>query len=194
MSRARTARGWAVAAVAALLGGAGVLAAVSLAADTTPASGAPEADCAKTETPVAELSRAELRDAIRCSLNAARDDRGLEPVAHSPKLQAAAQQHTVVMVRTDCLDHQCGDEPDLEARIRQAGYLRGAERWRYAENTGCAATVAAMTENWLDRRFHRKNILNARFDEIGFGVLHRAPETCGTDMATFAAVFGWRKR
>jgi uncharacterized protein YkwD len=189
-----TARGWTVAAVAALIAVAAALAVVAVGVDAASPGADDGSSCADAETLVAELTRNELRKAVRCTLNEARDGRDLERLARSPKLQKAGQRHARVMVRTDCLDHQCGDEPDLEARIRQAGYLRGARRWRYAESTGCGETPMAMTADWLDRRFHRKNIFNERFDEVGIGVLHRAPAKCGTDLATFVAVYGWRRQ
>jgi uncharacterized protein YkwD len=190
---ARTARGWIVAAAVAAVAIAAAIAPVALGVDDASSPAAEGAACATAETPVAELSRAGLRKALLCTLNEAREERDLGPLTHSPKLQEAAQKHTVVMVETDCLEHRCGREPDLEARIRRAGYLRGARRWRYAENTGCGGTAAAMTDNWLDRQFHRTNILSERFDEVGIGVLHMTPDLCGTDLATFTAVFGWRK-
>lgn len=193
MVGALTARGWTVAAIAALIAGVGALALVALGVDAASSPAAPGSACADAETPVAELERTELRKALLCTLNEARDDRDREPLERHRKLQEAGQKHARVMVRADCLDHQCGNEPDLEGRIRRTGYLRGARRWRYAENTGCGATAAAMTQDWLDRRFHRRNIRNERFDEVGIGVLHRTPDICGTDLATFAAVFAWRK-
>jgi uncharacterized protein YkwD len=193
MRGALTARGWPIVAIAAILAFAGVLAAAALGFDAAGPPPAAESSCVDADKPVAELERADLRKALLCTLNEARESRDLEPLERSPKLQEAGQKHVDAMVRADCLSHQCGDEPDLEARIRRTGYLRGAKRWRYAENTGCGATAEAMTDNWLDRNFHRRNIFEERFDELGIGVLHRTPEMCGTDLATFAAVFGWRK-
>jgi uncharacterized protein YkwD len=193
MRGALTARGWPIVATAATVALAGVLAAAALGFDAAGSQPAAESSCVDADKPVAELERADLRKALLCTLNEARESRDLEPLEPSPKLQEAGQKHAAAMVRADCLSHQCGDEPDLEARIRRTGYLRGAKRWRYAENTGCGATAEAMTDNWLDRNFHRRNIFEERFDELGIGVLHRTPEMCGTDLATFAAVFGWRK-
>jgi uncharacterized protein YkwD len=193
MRAARTTRGWIVVTAVAAVAIAAAIAPVAFGVDAASSPAAGGSACGTAETPVAALSRAELRKALLCTVNEAREERDLKALTPSPRLQEAAQKHTAVMVETDCLEHRCGREPDLEARIRRAGYLRGARRWRYAENTGCGASAAAMTQNWLHRDFHRANILSDRFDEVGIGVLHTTPDLCGTDLGTFTAVFGWRK-
>ena len=97
------------------------------------------------------------------------------------------------MVATDCLAHRCQGEVELEERLRQAGYFNDASSWSFAENTGCAVSAEAMVAGWLDVRFHRINILDKEFDDIGVGVVHkRIEDRCDAGFVTFAVVFGDR--
>ena len=99
--------------------------------------------------------------------------------------------HSEVMVETNCLAHQCTDEEDLETRLREAGYFDGAEMWQFAENTGCALSAEAMVANWMATRFHRVNILERRFHEIGIGAVEgRVKDHCKRGYATFVVVLG----
>ena len=99
--------------------------------------------------------------------------------------------HSEVMVETNCLAHQCAGEEDLETRLREAGYFDGAEMWQFAENTGCALSAEAMVANWMATRFHRVNILERRFHEIGVGAVEGGSRTVQEGYATFVVVLGW---
>jgi uncharacterized protein YkwD len=152
------------------------------------------ASCANAEAPAQGLERKALRKALACLINKERKQRDLVKLGKSRQLQKAAQRHTNVMVKTDCLLHQCPGEGDIEQRIRRTGYLSGARRWAYAENTGCAVTAKAMFARWMDSDFHRGNMLRRKFRDLGVGVSEKpVPGECKADYATFTAVFGWRK-
>ena len=188
-------RRWAAAAVWPTLAGVALVAAVALAARPGDApAAARQATCALAERPAAELSVRELRKSVVCLINKARRKRDLEPLSRSRKLQKAAQRHTKVIVETNCFAHRCPGEPNLETRLRRAGYFDGYRRWGYAESTGCAESAAAMVANWLDTRFHRMNLLGRKFREVGVGAAHGGPpQRCKRGFATFTAVFGWRR-
>ena len=98
------------------------------------------------------------------------------------------------MVETDCLAHRCGDEPDLPTRLERAGYFDDAEAWQFAESTGCGAQRRGDGRQLDgDARFHRINILEQDFDDLGVGVVQEpVNERCDKGYATFAVVFGWR--
>jgi uncharacterized protein YkwD len=152
------------------------------------------ASCINAETPAGELDKRDLRKAITCLVNKERKKHDLAKVGRNRKLQKAAQRHTNVMVKTDCLLHQCPGEANIDRRIRKSGYLDGARSWAYAENTGCAVTARAMVARWLDSSFHRENMLGQKFRHIGVGVSDQpVAEVCKPDHSTFTAVFGWRK-
>ena len=114
------------------------------------------------------------------------------PVSNS-SLQKAAQRHTKTMVATDCLAHRCPGEVDLDTRLEQAGYFDGAQKWRFAENTGCGLSTEAMVGNWMASVYHRVNILDPEFDDVGVGVSKKAVDgRCKRKYGTFTVVFGTR--
>ncbi len=177
---------------------AALLAAVVAALLGAPAVGAaPQvargASCKGADAPAAETSSKKLRKSVRCLINTERAVHGFGKLARRHALQKAGQAHAKTMVATDCLAHRCQGEDDLEGRLRHAGYFNGASSWQFAENTGCGLSAEAMVAGWLDVRFHRINILDKDFDDIGVGVVHKRVEAkCEDGFATFAVVFGQR--
>jgi uncharacterized protein YkwD len=159
-------------------------------------SGAPPragAGCPDADQPADAATAVELRRSVRCLINVERAVRGRAKLARSTALQSAAQRHAEVMVESDCLAHRCGDEPDLAARLERSGYLDGADAWQYAESTGCGASASAMVSNWMASRFHRVNILEKMYRDVGVGLVQQpVVDRCDKGYATFAVVFGWR--
>jgi uncharacterized protein YkwD len=182
-------------AAAAIMLAAAVVALVASASPPPRASAARgEPSCSGASEPAAAASRRQLRRSVRCLLNAERGSRALEELAREPRLQAAAQRHSRVMGATDCLAHRCPGEAGLDQRVRKAGYVAGADRWGYAESTGCAPDAEAMVSSWMGTDFHRRNILGRRFTELGVGVVgDRVKGRCPSGYATFAVVVGWRE-
>ena len=177
---------------------AALLVALAFAADSTaaPAQAAGSSRgsaCSNADRPAAEATPLELRRSVRCLINAERELRGRGRLQRSKPLQRAAQRHAGAMVETGCLAHQCGDEPELPVRIENAGYLEGADAWQFAESTGCGASAQAMVDNWMASKFHRVNILERGYGDVGVGVVQEpVDERCDHGYATFAVVFGWR--
>lgn len=154
------------------------------------------ASCGAAETQVEDVSVKALRKAVLCLANKARAHQGADRVGRDLALQKAAQRHAKTMSETDCLESRCPGEPDLEGRIRKAGYFEGARRWGYAENTGCAISAEAMVKSWLESSLggYRANILEPKFRDLGVGVVEHGPESsCDAGLAVFSAVFAWRK-
>jgi uncharacterized protein YkwD len=181
-----------VAAIAALLAATVVATLMLLASPRLEAASA--ATCANAEAPAQGLERKALRKALACLINKERKQRDLVRLGKSRQLQKAAQRHTNVMVKTDCLLHECPGEASIDQRIRRTGYLDGARHWAYAENTGCALTAKAMVGRWMDSDFHRGNLLRRKFRDLGVGVSEKpVAGECKPDYATFTAVFAWRK-
>lgn len=176
----------------------GVAAVASLALASSPAPAGSVAErggsaCGIAATPVADSNVKDLRKSIRCMINEERAVHGFGKLLRNKPLQKAAQRHTKAMVAADCLAHRCGDEPNLETRLRQAGYFDGVKAWRYAENTGCGESAEAMIANWLASLYHRVNILDPDFRDIGVGVSQdRVAGRCDKGYGTFAVVFGER--
>ena len=181
----------AVAVAAALL----LLAGFAAAAGEAGPQGEPRLSaCDDAEIDVDDAETRELRKAVLCLINRARAEHDAGRLERQKSLQKAAQKHAHVMAATDCLAFRCPGEPSLEGRLRKAGYFEDALRWEYAENTGCARSAEAMVESWLGSTFHRLNLLDAKFADVGVGVsLDNPPERCEPGFATFVATFGWRK-
>jgi uncharacterized protein YkwD len=157
----------------------------------TPAERGPA--CSAAAAPVAGSTVKQLRKSIRCLVNQERAIHGFGRLVRNAPLQKAAQRHTKTMVATACLAHRCPDEDDLKTRLERAGYFDGAKSWRYAENTGCGISAEAMFENWLGSVYHRVNILDPDFDDVGIGAsVRRVEGRCKRKYGTFTVVFGTR--
>lgn len=156
------------------------------------------APCAHAVDTHAEASIRQLRNATVCLINRRRSQRDKRRLDESAKLRDAAERHTRAMLRTDCLGHRCPGEPSLGKRIRKTGYLDGATRWRFAESTGCKATPLRMVEAWMDVRFHRRNLINGVYRDLGLGLEKRSPDVGGCkgnpDLTTFTVVVAFRRR
>jgi uncharacterized protein YkwD len=176
--------------------GVAALGSLAIAADATPASDAAargEASCELASVAVDDSTVKDLRKSIRCLINEERAVHGFSKLARNSPLQTAAQRHTKAMVSTGCLAHRCPGEVDLETRLDQAGYFDGADSWRYAENTGCGEAAGAMVANWMASIYHRINILDPEFRDLGIGVSKRRVHgRCKKDFGTFTVVFGER--
>jgi uncharacterized protein YkwD len=173
--------------------GVGALLLATLALATRSESAAAQtSSCPNATVPASELSERALRRATTCLINRLRESRDRTRVRRDARLQRVAQRHTRVMVRTDCLRSRCPGQPMLQRRIRRSGYLDGARRWRFAQSTGCARTARAMVNTWRQRKFHRTNLLGARFRDLGVGVLGAVPDQCSGQEATFVALLAWR--
>jgi uncharacterized protein YkwD len=155
--------------------------------------GGGSSECAHAGEPIREVSTGQLRKAVLCLLNDERSRHARSRLALSRRLGKAAQRHTDTMVDTNCLSHSCHGEPDLEGRIRKSGYLKGAHRWQFAENTGCGLSAESMVANWMASTFHRINILGKKFHDIGIGLSdQRVPRRCSEGYGTFTTVFAFR--
>jgi uncharacterized protein YkwD len=150
--------------------------------------------CKNAEEPVNSLSSGAVRDAVLCLINDERRRHARRTVEQSKALQSAAQRHTKKMVSTNCLSHQCPGEGPLAARIRRSGYTDGAASWAFAENTGCGLSAEAMVANWMASRYHRINIVDGAFEDIGVGYSpERVQSRCSSGYGTFTTVFAFRK-
>jgi uncharacterized protein YkwD len=181
---------------AVLLVAAALVAAAWLAIAANPSLVAANAACAHRNAGPGEASLAELRRSLTCLINDKRHDRDRQRLDRNRKLQRAAQRHTRVMVKKDCFEHRCEGEPGFTRRVRQTGYLQGAEEWAIAENLGYENTPREMLRRFLRKRFTRQNMLKPKFRDIGVGVDWGTPDPDRNDskFATYTVVFGWRHR
>jgi Cysteine-rich secretory protein family len=83
----------------------------------------------------------------------------------------------------------------LEQRL--APYFSGARTWDVGENLAWGetsmATPRAIVSGWMHSDAHRANILNARFTEIGIGIVSGSPAGSAPNRsATYTTHFGTR--
>jgi hypothetical protein len=101
--------------------------------------------------------------------NEDRAQRGLGPLKWDPALARAAQAHAELMVGRGALSHQYAGEAELETRVGQ----QGAHFRVVAENLAVAPTPVAVEDEWMHSPPHRRNILDARLNEIGVGLVRQ---------------------
>jgi uncharacterized protein YkwD len=163
--------------VCACAGPAEVLSQSTIAA--TGESHARQSDDARPETS-ASHGFAPLEQASLDLVNAARRDRGLEPMRVDPLLSRIAAAHAADMQARGYYAHESPSGRGVQDRHDRAG---GAE-WRLiAENIArCSrCTEPPTTDNvrefhdrWMGSPGHRENILSPGLDTFGFGVVHGA--------------------
>ncbi len=86
------------------------------------------------------------------------------PVAWNDKLEQAAQNHSNDMDKNNFMNHDGSDGSSPGDRIVAVGYSWST----YGENIANGYTSeTAVIQGWLDSPGHCKNIMNAKFTEMG---------------------------
>jgi uncharacterized protein YkwD len=141
------------------------------------------------------LNEAQAREAILCLINKKRQSHGSSPLAGSGNLDAAAQRHTNAMVRRRCFDHTCPGEAGMATRIRNTGYLNGANSMGVGENiaagNGKRGSPAQIVQSWMHSHPHRVTLLKGEFEHIGVGMSHGTPWQPHSGGATYTTDFGF---
>lgn len=92
---------------------------------------------------------------------------GLPTILLSKELCTAAQGHTEWMARTNNMGHVGEGGSTFITRISRAGYTGFAT----GENIAAGyRTVNLVVQDWMASPGHRRNILNAQSNEVGFGL------------------------
>jgi uncharacterized protein YkwD len=135
------------------------------------------------------------RRAIACLLNAVRARNGLPGLRVNGRLARAARAHSRDMVRRRYFGHSSPGGSTMTARVRRAGYLRGARAWEVGETlawgTGSAATAAGIVGSWLGSAEHRAILLDPAYRQVGVGLALGLPDGERRG-ATLTAEFGRR--
>jgi uncharacterized protein YkwD len=145
--------------------------ALGLSAPIPPPEAEPVAPC-----PPAGTDRA----ALVCEINAARAKAGSGPLQPRPSLHDAARAHATDMVERGYFAHVTPEGRGPVARIRRAGYLRRARRWRVGETLlwrrgGAPLTAADAVAAWLASPPHRRVLLASAYEDVGVGLVAGAP-------------------
>jgi uncharacterized protein YkwD len=132
--------------------------------------------------------------ATLCRLNAERAAQGLGPLRANADLAEAATAHARDMVDRKYFAHVTPDGVVLRSRVLPTGYLEAATDWMLGENiawgSGALARPKAVVLAWMNSPGHRENILQGRYEEIGFGLVLGKPSPSGTGGLTYVNVFG----
>lgn len=133
-----------------------------------PGAAVAQAACENANTRVSKLAHREVRNALRCLVNAERRP-NLRP---RDQLNEAAQRHTGHMRRKRCVSHQCPGEPSLYERIRRTGYFDGASSYTYGEtveSNRSSATPREVVRRWKASSGHWATLTSRSFEHIGVG-------------------------
>lgn len=116
-----------------------------------------------------------LEAAVLQELNLVRLEHGRKALRMSPDLGAAAEFHSVEMVRAGFFGHESADGRDFAARLRSFYRPRATGRaWTVGENVVwhprrlSARKAVAL---WLRSPGHRENLLRPRFREVGISAV-----------------------
>jgi len=110
-------------------------------------------------------------------VNEERKSRDLPLFAIDDHLTAAARKHTREMTREGRLSHQFPDEPDLKARLAQAGGRFDAA----AENVAESGSVQDAHVELMHSPGHRANLLNPAYNAIGIGIVEKGEQIYVTE-------------
>ncbi len=100
--------------------------------------------------------------------NAARENSDLGRLSFSTELNAAAQRHANDLANGAQFSHTGSDGSSMKDRIQDSGY----KYWSIAENIYYQSPrnrPERAVQGWLKSPGHRRNLLNARFTEMGVG-------------------------
>lgn len=106
------------------------------------------------------------------AVNHERANENISPLKWDANLAAAARAHVQEMVARNRLSHQFPGEPNLTARVSNAG----ARFSSVAENVAEAPSVDELHIGWMNSLPHRANIMNPKLNAIGIAVEMRGEQ------------------
>ena len=149
--------------------------------------------------PVRTLAAADqLETQVLVELNGIRRRHGLTPLRLSRPLSTAADAHSRAMGRFGFFDHDSRDGSEFWERVQRYYGPDGYKSWSVGENllwSSGTLSAAAALKLWMGSPGHRKNILTARWREIGLSALEvrAAPGVYGgRDVVIITTDFGVR--
>jgi uncharacterized protein YkwD len=116
-----------------------------------------------------------LEVAVLAEVNALRARHGLAPLRLNVRLVAAADSHSAAMGERGFFRHRSADGSPYWRRVGRFYGRRGFERWSVGENllwSSRGIDAGDALRMWLRSRPHRRNLLRARWREIGLSAVH----------------------
>jgi uncharacterized protein YkwD len=130
---------------------------------------------ATADRPTASLSS--LEQGVLADINALRKQHGLAPLRISARLSAAARQHSQEMAARGYFSHNSANGSSFDRRIARYYPVGGSRFWSVGENllwSSPDVDAGGALEMWWNSPEHRKNMLTARWREIGLSAVHVA--------------------
>jgi hypothetical protein len=100
-------------------------------------------------------------------MNQERAQRGAPPLALDERLSEAARAHSEEMARRRQLSHRFPHEEKLQERLARTGVSFDA----VAENVAHSSSASGAHVELMNSSGHRANILNAKYNAVGVGVV-----------------------
>ena len=139
-----------------------------------------------------------LEQGVLSDINALRRQHGLAPLRLSTRLSAAARQHSEEMAARGYFSHDSANGSTFDKRIARYYPIGGSRYWSVGENllwSSPDVDAGGALSMWWNSPEHRKNMLTARWREIGLSAVHvpAAPGTYGGREVTIVTTdFGVR--
>jgi uncharacterized protein YkwD len=152
---------------------------------------------ASPQRPAASLST--LEQGVLADINALRKQHGLAPLYLSASLSAAARQHSSEMAARGYFSHDSANGSTFDKRIARYYPMGRNHFWSVGENllwSSPDVDAGGALGMWWNSPEHRKNMLTARWREIGLSAVHvaSAPGTYGGREVTIVTTdFGVRR-
>ena len=140
-----------------------------------------------------------LEQGVLAKVNALRRRHGLVPLRLCSGLAAAARRHSTEMASRGYFGHSSASGASFDRRIARFYPMGGRHYWSIGENllwSSPDVDAAGALSAWLNSAEHRKNMLMARWREIGLAAVHlaSAPGAYGGRAVTIlTADFGVRR-
>ncbi len=119
---------------------------------------------------------------VAMAINQMRAQSGLPPLAVSPQLNLAAQNHVNDMIGNWNYSHTGSDGSSVRQRVARTGYANNP--W-VSENWVSVSDPNTAIQWWMNSYVHRNNILNGNWRELGIGAGYQP----GNNQHIFVAVF-----
>jgi uncharacterized protein YkwD len=152
---------------------------------------------ASSQHPAASLTS--LEQGVLADINTLRKQHGLAPLRLSASLSAAARQHSSEMAARGYFSHSSANGSSFDKRIARY-YPMGSNRfWSVGENllwSSPDVDAGGALNMWWNSPEHRKNMLTARWREIGLSAVHvtSAPGMyAGREVTIVTTDFGVRR-
>jgi len=139
-----------------------------------------------------------LEQGVLADINSLRAQHGLAPLRISSRLSSAARQHSAEMAARGYFSHDSANGSSFDKRIARYYPIGGSHYWSVGENllwSSPDVDAGGALTMWWNSPEHRKNMLSARWREIGLSAVHvmTAPGTYGGREVTIVTTdFGVR--